>query len=227
MCIRDRYYLASFLDFAGLMYVTASLERLILYLNPTLVVVLGWVLYGRSIRWGQALGMAISYCGVVLVLGLEARLQGADAAWRELLVFLSAVRSALHLVSGGELVQRMRPRRLGGVVRPRPGRGSRVGGGAGWRRGPLPRFRDPGVQGGGAPGGPPQGRRRHPGPSAQAQNRHGQGRGAHAPQLLGQRLGRADSFRASGAQAAHRQILELRLETAEGVGDLLGIAHSA
>src|SRR3977135_1624327 len=35
------YYLASFLDFAGLAYITASLERLILYLNPTIVLLLG------------------------------------------------------------------------------------------------------------------------------------------------------------------------------------------
>ena len=110
------YYLASFLDFAGLAYISASLERLILYLNPTLVMMLGWVLYGRSIRWGQALGMAISYCGVVLVFGLEARLQGADAAWGALLVFLSAVSYAIYLVYSGELVQRLGSLRLVGLA---------------------------------------------------------------------------------------------------------------
>ena len=55
------YYLASFLDFAGLAFITASLERLILYLNPTLVLLLGWALYGRGVRAGQVLGMAVSY----------------------------------------------------------------------------------------------------------------------------------------------------------------------
>ena len=46
------YYLASFLDFAGLAYITASLERLILYLNPTLVLLFGWIVYRRRIkRW--------------------------------------------------------------------------------------------------------------------------------------------------------------------------------
>jgi drug/metabolite transporter (DMT)-like permease len=44
------YYLASFLDFWGLQYVSASFERLILYLNPTLVLLLGWLLYGRRIE---------------------------------------------------------------------------------------------------------------------------------------------------------------------------------
>ncbi|MBU4424960.1 MAG: DMT family transporter, partial [Gammaproteobacteria bacterium] len=110
------YYLASFLDFAGLAYISASLERLILYLNPTLVMMLGWLLYGRRIRWGQALGMAISYCGVVLVFGLEAQLQGADAAWGTLLVFLSAVSYAIYLVYSGEMVQRIGALRLVGLA---------------------------------------------------------------------------------------------------------------
>jgi len=43
------YYLASFLDFAGLKYITASLERLILYLNPTLVLALGVCAFGKPV----------------------------------------------------------------------------------------------------------------------------------------------------------------------------------
>ena len=113
------YYLASFLDFAGLAYITASLERLILYLNPTLVVLLGWALYGKRVHWGQAVGMLISYCGVVLVFGLEAHSQGGQggqAAWGALLVFLSAVSYAVYLVFSGEMVQRIGALRLVGLA---------------------------------------------------------------------------------------------------------------
>ncbi|MFT4241524.1 MAG: DMT family transporter [Acidovorax sp.] len=110
------YYLASFLDFAGLAYISAGLERLILYLNPTLVMMLGWLLYGRGIRWTQAVGMLISYCGVVLVFGLEANLQGAHAAWGALLVFLSAVSYAVYLVYSGEMVRRLGSLRLVGLA---------------------------------------------------------------------------------------------------------------
>ena len=113
------YYLASFLDFAGLAYISASLERLILYLNPTIVLLLGWAVYGRAIRWGQALGMAISYCGVVLVFGQELQSpsgSGADAAWGALLVFLSALSYALYLVYSGEMVQRLGALRLVGLA---------------------------------------------------------------------------------------------------------------
>ena len=110
------YYLASFLDFAGLAYVSASLERLILYLNPTLVVLLGWALYGRGIRWVQAGGMFVSYLGVLLVFGHEASLQGPNVALGSLLVFLSAVSYAIYLVYSGEMVQRLGSLRLVGLA---------------------------------------------------------------------------------------------------------------
>ena len=110
------YYLASLLDFAGLAYISASLERLILYLNPTIVLLLGWAVYGRGIRWGEAMGMAVSYCGVVLVFGHEVHLQGADVAWGTALVFGSAVSYAIYLVYSGELVQRLGSLRLVGLA---------------------------------------------------------------------------------------------------------------
>ena len=110
------YYLASFLDFAGLAYISASLERLILYLNPTIVMLLGLVLFKRrTTRW-QLLGMGISYCGVVLVFGHEITLQGKDAVWGALLVFLSAVSYALYLVYSGEMVKRLGSLRLVGLA---------------------------------------------------------------------------------------------------------------
>jgi drug/metabolite transporter (DMT)-like permease len=111
------YYLASFLDFAGLAYITASLERLILYLNPTLVLLFGWLAYGRRIRGGQLLGMAISYAGVMLVFGHELQIgQSRAAAWGTLLVFLSAVSYAVYLVWSGEFVKRLGSLRLVGLA---------------------------------------------------------------------------------------------------------------
>lgn len=110
------YYLASMLDFVGLAYISASLERLILYLYPTLVLLLGLVLYQRRISRRQALGMAISYAGVMLVFGHEIRLQGSDAALGAVLVFLSAVCYAVYLNFSGEIVQRLGSLRLVGLT---------------------------------------------------------------------------------------------------------------
>ncbi len=110
------YYLASFLDFAGLGFISASLERLILYLNPTIVVVMGWVLYRKPITRIQALGMAVCYCGVVLVFGHEINLQGANAGLGAVLVFGSAVSYAIYLVYSGQMVQRLGSIRLVGLA---------------------------------------------------------------------------------------------------------------
>jgi drug/metabolite transporter (DMT)-like permease len=110
------YYLASFLDFWGLQYVSASLERLILYLNPTLVLVLGWLIYQRRISGLQALAMAVSYAGVLLVFGHEAGFQGPNAVLGALLVFGSAISYAIYLVYSGELVKRLGSLRLVGLA---------------------------------------------------------------------------------------------------------------
>jgi drug/metabolite transporter (DMT)-like permease len=110
------YYLASFLDFAGLAFISASLERLILYLNPTFVMGMGWLFYKRRVWPLQMLGMAISYGGVILVFGMELTAQGADAALGALLVFGSALSYALYLVYSGELVRRLGSLRLVGLA---------------------------------------------------------------------------------------------------------------
>ena len=108
------YYLSSFLDFWGLEYISASLERLILYLNPTLVLVLGWFLFKKRIAQRQAVAMAISYSGVLVVFGHELSLAGAHAALGALLVFLSAVTYAVYLTYSGQLVKRLGSLRLAG-----------------------------------------------------------------------------------------------------------------
>ena len=108
------YYLSSYLDFLGLQYVSAGLGRLILYLNPTLVLVLGWVMYRRPLHSKRLMAMGVSYSGVLLVFGHEVVWAGDQVAWGALLVFLSAVTYALYLIYSGELVQRLGSMRLVG-----------------------------------------------------------------------------------------------------------------
>jgi drug/metabolite transporter (DMT)-like permease len=110
------YYLASFLDFAGLAYITASFERLILYLNPTLVLALGLVLFKRKVTARQLLALAVSYSGVLLVFGHELNFQGGNAALGAGLVFASAVSYAVYLVYSGEEVKRLGALRLTGLA---------------------------------------------------------------------------------------------------------------
>ncbi len=110
------YYLASYLDFAGLQFISASLERLVLYLNPTLVLLLGWVLYQRRPSARQALGMAISYAGVLMVFGHEVNLQGGDVVLGTVLVLFSAISYAVYLSYSGVVVLRLGALRLVGLT---------------------------------------------------------------------------------------------------------------
>jgi drug/metabolite transporter (DMT)-like permease len=108
------YYLASFLDFAGLQYTTASLERLILYLNPTLVLLLGAVAFGQRVRRRQLLAMAVSYAGVLLVFGHGVGLGAEHSVLGAVLVFGSAASYAVYLVFSGNEVKRLGALRLTG-----------------------------------------------------------------------------------------------------------------
>lgn len=110
------YYLASFLDFLGLAYISASLERLILYLNPTLVLLLGVLLHGRKVSARQLLALAVSYGGVLLVFGHELNDLGPNVGLGTLLVFGSALSYAVYLVQSGQEVQRLGALRLTGLA---------------------------------------------------------------------------------------------------------------
>jgi drug/metabolite transporter (DMT)-like permease len=106
------YYLSSFLDFWGLQYVSASLERLILFLNPSLVLLIGVLFLRRRVSRRQWFAMAVGYLGIVLVFWEGLRLGGSGVAFGSLLVFLAALSYALYLLMSGALVSRVGSLRL-------------------------------------------------------------------------------------------------------------------
>ena len=102
------YYLGSFLDLAGLQFVSAGFGRLILYLYPTLVLLLSAAFLGQPLRAPQLLSLALSYAGIGLVFAGEVNIAGdaGATATGALLVFCSAVTYAVYLVSGSRLVHK-------------------------------------------------------------------------------------------------------------------------
>jgi drug/metabolite transporter (DMT)-like permease len=118
------YYLASTLDFLGLQYVSASSERLILYLNPTLVLLLGVLLFKQPVTRRQLVALVVSYAGVLLVFGHELLSQhrnagtgaSAHAVLGSGLIFLSAASYAVYLVTSGAEVKRLGALRLTGLA---------------------------------------------------------------------------------------------------------------
>ncbi len=101
------YYLASLFDFIGLQYISAALERLVLFLYPTLVMLLAAVFFGRRITRRDVLALALSYLGIVLVFANDFSLQGASVALGSFWVALSALCYAGYLLGSGRLVSRL------------------------------------------------------------------------------------------------------------------------
>jgi drug/metabolite transporter (DMT)-like permease len=106
------YYAASYLDFLGLQTISAALERLILYLNPTVVLLLSALFLGRRIGRSELAALALAYAGIVLVFWHDVRLDADGVAVGALLVLGATFCYAGYLVLSGELVRRIGTIRL-------------------------------------------------------------------------------------------------------------------
>jgi drug/metabolite transporter (DMT)-like permease len=103
------YYLASLVDFMGLQYVSAALERLMLYLYPTIVVVLSALFFGQRITGRILLALGLSYAGILLVFARDLSFAGDPRGlWTGgALVFASSFFFALYLVGAGPVIARL------------------------------------------------------------------------------------------------------------------------
>jgi drug/metabolite transporter (DMT)-like permease len=102
------YYCSSLLDFLGLQYISAGLERLILFLYPTMTVILSALLYKRAIGRKVIAAMALCYAGIVLVfvhdMGMN---QGSAVVLGASFVFASTLSYSIYLVGAGHAIGRI------------------------------------------------------------------------------------------------------------------------
>ncbi|MGD1947613.1 MAG: DMT family transporter [Croceivirga sp.] len=98
------YYLASYFDFLGLHYIKAGLERIILFVYPTIVVLLGYLFFKEQLTRTQTIAIVITYVGVLITFWSEVDFSGSKTMWGGFLVFLSAITYALYLVGSGWLI---------------------------------------------------------------------------------------------------------------------------
>jgi drug/metabolite transporter (DMT)-like permease len=111
------YYLSSLFDFLGLQYISAGLERLILFLYPTLVLVFSALLFGEKIGRRALAALALCYAGIGLAVSHDLGAQPAGATPESVLigcawVFASAVTYAAYWMGSGRLVHRVGAMRL-------------------------------------------------------------------------------------------------------------------
>ena len=101
------YYLASFLDFLGLQYISAGVGRLMLFLYPTITVLLSALFLGKRVSRREVVALLVSYAGLALVLSRAFGGENRNLLLGALLVFGSAVCYAVYLVTSSQLVRRI------------------------------------------------------------------------------------------------------------------------
>lgn len=101
------YYASSYLDFLGLQYISAGLERLILFLYPTMTVVLAACLLRQRIGRRVIGAMALCYAGIVLVFLHDLGSMRGGLWWGAALVFASTLSYSLYLVGAGHVIERV------------------------------------------------------------------------------------------------------------------------
>lgn len=103
------YYVASLLDFSGLAYITAQLDRLILLTYPFFVVAFGMLFFKRRITWLMIASLLVSYAGIVIIFARDFSVQGDNVLLGSLLVFGSAFAYAGYQVLAKPLIDKLGP----------------------------------------------------------------------------------------------------------------------
>jgi len=106
------YYLSSYLDFLGLQHISVGLERLILFLTPTFVLVINAVFFKRRISAVEWAALGLAYCGIVLVFVHDLGGGAGSTVLGSLFVLGSALAYAVYLLGSGEMVRRIGSLRL-------------------------------------------------------------------------------------------------------------------
>ncbi|EMJ97399.1 MULTISPECIES: DMT family transporter [unclassified Leptospira] len=106
------YYMASFFDFWGLEYLSASMERLVLFTFPALVLLLGFVFLKKKVHRIEVYSVALTYSGILLAFLPDAETQGKSAWIGGSLVFLSALAYAIYLIGSGQMIPKLGSRKF-------------------------------------------------------------------------------------------------------------------
>ncbi len=100
------YYASSLLDFLGLQYVSAGIERLILFIYPTLVVLISSLVFKVKIKSHQWLAIVITYAGLLLAFWGEVDVDSnnPDFIKGAMLIFACAITYAIYIVGSGRII---------------------------------------------------------------------------------------------------------------------------
>ncbi|MCW7471007.1 DMT family transporter [Leptospira kanakyensis] len=107
------YYLASLFDFLGLKYISAGLERIILFVYPTIVVLLSFLFLKKKIHTREVFSLILTYTGVFLAYGQDVQLGSAkDVSLGAFFILLSALTYAIYLMGSGSIIPKLGARKF-------------------------------------------------------------------------------------------------------------------
>jgi drug/metabolite transporter (DMT)-like permease len=103
------YYMSSLFDFIGLQYVSAGIERIILFVYPTLAVIINWLVFKVPITKRQWQAIGITYLGIGIAYWGEIHLMPNTPLflYGSFMVLLCGITYAFYLVGTGKLVPSM------------------------------------------------------------------------------------------------------------------------
>ena len=101
------YYLASYLDFTGLQFISAGLERVILFLYPTFVVLFSALIIKRPVTIREVIALLLSYAGMIWVFQENMQPGSKDVIKGSILVLFSAISFALFMIGSGIMIKRI------------------------------------------------------------------------------------------------------------------------
>jgi drug/metabolite transporter (DMT)-like permease len=102
------YYLSSLFDFIGLQYVSAGLERLILFLYPTFAVLINTYIFKAALSKRQIIALFLTYFGIGIAYFAELKTDSDNPqfVFGAFMIFLCAITYSFYLVGTGKLVHK-------------------------------------------------------------------------------------------------------------------------
>jgi drug/metabolite transporter (DMT)-like permease len=103
------YYLSSLLDFLGLQYISAGLERLILFLYPSFVVLINAFLFKEKIKGIVIWALVLSYLGILIAYFGELQIDTGNPNfyWGSFLIFLCSITFAIYIAGSGYIIPKV------------------------------------------------------------------------------------------------------------------------
>lgn len=98
------YYLSSYFDFLGLQYIKASLERIILFVYPTIIILFNKLFFKKTINFTQTIAILLTYIGIVITFWGEVAISGNQTYLGAFFILLCAITYAAYLVGSGWLI---------------------------------------------------------------------------------------------------------------------------